>query len=169
MAERSTNRELVGWPRRSTNRELVRMAERCTHKELVRMTRRCTHKNLSGWPGESSQALVKMAERSTHKALVRMAERSTHKEHNRMAERSKVCGVSVVMVKWRPGRSLSQGIKKLDSNRMAERSKAPDSKNFLLLSQGDESSGPRMWARVRIPHLTMGSILVPPVGLGSAR
>ncbi|GBO08250.1 hypothetical protein AVEN_47432-1 [Araneus ventricosus] len=65
--------------------------------------------------------------------------------------------------------SLSQGIKKLDSNRMAERSKAPDSKNFLLLSQGDESSGPRMWARVRIPHLTMGSILVPPVGLGSAR
>ena len=39
--------------------------------------------------------------------------------------------------------------------RMAERSKAPDSRvNLLCKSQQSECSGPRMWAWVRIPLLT---------------
>ena len=38
---------------------------------------------------------------------------------------------------------------------MAEWSKAPDSRDILLVHDEPERSGPRMWAWVRIPLLTI--------------
>ena len=56
--------------------------------------------------------------------------------------------------------NLESNFAKSKNVRMAERSKAPDSRAILFRSLRAEHSGPRMWAWVRIPLLTITFLIL---------